>query len=221
MATMETAAAVGHSTPGDGRWCIGSALLPHDHQLLMEGCLPPRPLGVGGVGAGNYCAYVTVRMEQMDQLWHMDGMGYVRSLFNQRRCMTVTMSSPGVDGVGKIAEEAPVVMGLCVSWFILGPEGRLRLRPRGQEGRCITFLWGGDDNDDDDTPTWGSPVVLGPCPPGLGGAGDRYGWDLVPGQGGGASSAFGGQGAAVTPDPTGASLTTMTTTTMRPGGGGR
>ena len=78
----------------------------------MEECTPD----VIDAGADGYShdAYVTARMEQIDQLWYMDGMGYARSTFNRGRCMAVPSSHvSGGEGGGAIVitEEAPVEIG--------------------------------------------------------------------------------------------------------------
>jgi len=67
--------------------------------------------------------YVIARMEQTDQLWYMDGMGYVRSAFDCQRCMALPSShvsggggSGGGGGGDVVAEEAPVEIGPRAGW---------------------------------------------------------------------------------------------------------
>jgi hypothetical protein len=91
----------------------------------------------------------------------MDNMGYVCSAFDRGRCMMVPSSLVGEGSPVAITEEAPVEIGPCagrkgggnlyISRFIYGDGGRLRLR--GHEDRCVTFLGG-------DAPTTGSLVML-------------------------------------------------------------
>ncbi|KAL3765643.1 hypothetical protein ACHAW5_000326 [Stephanodiscus triporus] len=172
---MTTTAITRLANDGADGWCIGGALSPDYYQLLMEECTPDYDTGANGF---SHDAYVMTRMEQMDQLWFMDGMGHVRSSFDHGRCMTVSSSHVGG---GVVAEEAPVEIGPCAgadssSRFYYDDIGLLRLR--GHEDYCVTFLGG-------DAPTRGSSVILDPCPAvaaataGRGGEG-KYGWDLVP-----------------------------------------
>ena len=63
-------------------WC---AMSPDYYQLLMEECdyYPDGSDGTVGIhGLSWNDAYVTTRLEQMDQLWIMDTMRYVRSAFD-------------------------------------------------------------------------------------------------------------------------------------------
>ena len=134
----------GGSTSSGGGWCIGGALSPDYYQLRMEECTaniddyyyankttaPGGTTGINGLSWDD--AYVTTRLEQMDQLWNMDTMGYIRSAFDYDRCMTVPLSSiieqqqqqqqqnnnndDVVDGDsgGLIANESPVEIGPCI-----------------------------------------------------------------------------------------------------------
>ncbi|KAL3816378.1 hypothetical protein ACHAXA_000456 [Cyclostephanos tholiformis] len=174
--TTITTAMTRSADDGAEGWCIGGALSPDYYQLLMEECTPDYDGGSNGFFSHD--AYVTTRMEQMDQLWVMDGMGYIRSSFDHGRCMIVPSSY--VDGASSIAEEAPVEIGPCSGAadssssgrFYYGTEGRLRLI--GHMNYCVTFMGG-------NSPTKGSSVILGQCPGGvLVGEGDKHGWDLVP-----------------------------------------
>ena len=131
-------------------------------------------------------AYVTTRLEQMDQLWIMDTMGYVRSAFDHGRCLTVPSSS--IDG-GVVVAEAPVEIGPCggagaISRFYYPPNavefvgGAVpKLRLRGHEEYCVTYLGG------DSKPTKGAPVVLGLCPVSATVTeqeeDEKFGWDFV------------------------------------------
>lgn len=198
-----------------GGWCIGGALSPDYYQLQMEECITiddyytnETVAGMTGINRRSWDdAYVTTRLEQMDQLWNMDTMGYIRSAFEYDRCMTVPMSSiieqqqqqqqntnSVVDGDSGslIAKESPVEIGPCTSStdrlsrfiypknaneFMNGAVPKLRLR--GFENYCVTFL----GFDGDGMIPKGAPVVLGICPESVTITGQdedgSYGWDFV------------------------------------------
>jgi len=86
MATTTTAITPrSYAQEGDNSWCIGGALSPDYYQLLMEECdyYPDGSDGNAVIhGLSWNDAYVATRLEQMDQLWIMDTMGYVRSAFD-------------------------------------------------------------------------------------------------------------------------------------------
>jgi hypothetical protein len=205
-------------------YCIGGALSPDYYQLLIEECTydyyytDKTVTGTTGINGLSWDdAYVTTRLVQMDQLWYMDNMGYIRSAFDSNRCMTVPMSSiieqqeqqqqqqnnnddvVEGDSGGLIAKESPVEIGPCTSStttnrlsrfiypknaneFVNGAVPKLRLR--GFENYCITFLLGSGFNGNDGiiVPK-GAPVVLGNCPESTTITGEdedgSYGWDFV------------------------------------------
>jgi hypothetical protein len=215
------------STSNLGGYCIGGALSPDYYQLVIEECTSdsyyndktaPGTTGINGQSWDD--AYVTTRLVQLDQLWYMDNMGYIRSAFDSNRCMTVLMSSiieqqeqqqqqqnsnnnddvVEGDSGGLIAKESPVEIGPCTSStttnrlsrfiypknaneFVNGAVPKLRLR--GFENYCITFLLGSGfiGNDGIIVPKGGAPVVLGNCPESTTITGEdedsSYGWDFV------------------------------------------
>jgi hypothetical protein len=222
------------SNLGGGGWCIGGALSPDYYQLVIEECTSENyyytdktaaatgftMTGINGLSWDD--VYVTTRLEQMDQLWYMDKLGYIRSAFDSNRCMTVLMSSiieqqeqqqqqqnnnhddvvDGGDSGKLITNESPVEIGPCTSSsttnrvsrfiypknaneFVNGAVPKLRLR--GFENYCITFLGGGYNGNNGIPvvlpPKGGAPVVLGNCPVSVTITGEdedgSYGWDFV------------------------------------------
>lgn len=195
-----------------GGYCIGGALSPDYYQLQMEECTTidnnyytnktvAGTTGINGLSWDD--AYIVTRLEQMDQLWNMDTMGYIHSAFDYDRCMTVPITSiieqqeqqqqqqnnnvVVGDSGGLIAKESPVEIGPCtsstdrLSRFIYPKNANEfmygavpKLRLRGFENYCVTFLG---------MIPKGAPVVLGICPESVTITGQdedgSYGWDFV------------------------------------------
>ena len=112
---------------------------------------------------------MVARMEQLDQLWHMDSEGYIHGTFDYERCMMVP--SYGLVGDGKdssFVDEAPVEIGPCddenalnQSYYDNGAAGggigmSNMLKLSGYDDCCVTFLGGA-------MATKGAPMVITPC----------------------------------------------------------
>ncbi len=142
-------------------WCASGALSPNYYQLLLEECAYENQSGNDAFSGNN----VIARMEQMDQLWSMDSEGYIHSVWDYERCMTVPIYA--VDNV----DEVPVKIGPCdhdasaLSQFYYDNQ---TLKLVGFNRLCVTFEGGG-------VATKGSPMILGACQENE----DKFGWDFV------------------------------------------
>lgn len=141
-------------------WCAGGALAPDYYQLLLEECKPnPSSTLSSEIPIG--------KVEQMDQLWHMDPEGYIRSIFNSERCMMVSSTA--------VQFESPIEIGPCSLDGVLNQfyyetstfPYTLKLQGEAYASMCVTFL--GNE------PSRGAEMVLGPCENEA-----KFGWDFVP-----------------------------------------
>ncbi|KAL7497308.1 hypothetical protein ACHAWT_005755 [Skeletonema menzelii] len=140
-------------------WCAGGALAPDYYQLLLEECKPNPSSTSSSVPIG--------KVEQMDQLWHMDPEGYIRSIFNSERCMMVSSTA--------VQFESPIEIGPCNLDGVLNQfyyesstfPYTLKLQGEAYASMCVTFL--GTE------PSRGAEMVLGPCENEA-----KFGWDFIP-----------------------------------------
>ena len=171
-------------------WCASGALSPDYYQLLMEECVPDSLTSVSSTRLlqqqqqqqqNDVSNPVIARMEQMDQLWSMDSLGYIHSIFDYERCMMIPSSS--VDGADANAvNEVPVEIGPCDDTTALNQfyyDDSMSssssvpnvLKLQGYDTLCVTFLGG-------EVATKGSPMILGQCDDDDV-TQDKYGWDFV------------------------------------------
>ncbi|KAL7468021.1 hypothetical protein ACHAXS_008245 [Conticribra weissflogii] len=138
-------------------WCASGALSPDYYQLLLEACIPSSEISAHPVG----------QVEQMDQLWSMDEIGLIRSIFDNERCMAV---QSGVD----VTDEASIEISPCdvnnpLNKFYhdqRSDPSTLKLQGEQYDAYCVTFLGA--------TASKGAPMVLGRCD-----SGEKFGWDFI------------------------------------------
>jgi hypothetical protein len=105
------------------------------------------------------------RIEQMDQLWSMDSIGLIHSVYDDQRCVTL-QSDPGV------LDEAGLEIGPCDASSPLQKftydqsAATLKLRGDRFSPYCVTYLG--------ETADKGTPLIMERC-----GSDDKFGWDFI------------------------------------------
>ena len=134
-------------------WCVSGALSPNYDQVKLEECIHDDSLTDDE----------DAQIEKVDQLWTMDTLGYIHSVFDYDRCMMV---SPTIIQSGDM-NEIPIDIGPCnnanaLNRFYFDSRSSM-IKLQGYDTFCVNFGGG-------DVASNASPVVLGQC---------QEGWDFV------------------------------------------
>ena len=138
-------------------WCASGALSPDYYQLMLSSCIADT--------ADPEASTPIRRIQQMDQLWTMDGEGLIHSIYDYERCMTL-QSDPSV------LDEASVEIGPCdanstLQQFVYDePSATLKLQGDQFSSFCMTYLG--------ETASKGTPLIMEKCELDV-----KFGWDFV------------------------------------------
>ncbi|KAL7513195.1 hypothetical protein ACHAXN_010414 [Cyclotella atomus] len=139
-------------------WCASGALSPDYYQLMLAPCI---------ADTNDPKASTPMRrIEQMDQLWTMDGIGLIHSVYDYQRCMAVQSDPSVLDEAG--VEIVPCDSNSTLQKFVY-KESKATLTLQGDRYSpyCVTYLG--------DTASKGSPLILERCE-----SEDKFGWDFIP-----------------------------------------